>query len=147
MAPSKTSGVSRVSYKQRMNGMRPECVGISMRGDTFLNHYRSLNYRSLNSFAFEAPGNATVTTTCQGVISIAPNQAATTSNRAQRRYVSTADAHNKFRIVQCRNRIWCRSDRYSPGVLHGSSVGSVAIGGALPDAATFCYLSGRGVIT
>jgi hypothetical protein len=30
-----------------------------------LNHYRSF-YRSLNSFAFETGGNATVTTTCQG---------------------------------------------------------------------------------
>ena len=57
----------------------------------------SLNhYRSLNSFAFETAGNATVTTTCQGIASIAPNQAATISNRAQAPCGSPADAHSKF---------------------------------------------------
>src|SRR5258708_11543504 len=39
MAPSKTSGVSRVSYRDNVNGMRPQCVGISISEHACLNRY------------------------------------------------------------------------------------------------------------
>jgi len=55
-----------------------------------------------------------------------------------------ASPPNKFRIVQRRNCNWRRSDRYSPWATHRSIEG-VAIDDR--DAATFCYLSGRGAIT
>jgi len=122
--------------------MRPQCVGIANGDDASLNRYMFSS-----RYALETAGNATVTTTFQEIYWSLRIRRQRLPIEHKRPYESPADAHNKLCIVQRRNRIGCLSDRYSPGAIHGGRPKALPLMMVLPDAATFCYLSGRGAFT